>query len=164
MGYTTDFEGSVSIEPPLSVQEFTFLKRFSETRRMNRRAGPYFVDGTGMAGQGNDSDIIDHNSPPRGQPGLWCQWVPNEDGTALVWNGAEKFYEAERWMKYLIDHFLAPNPLAGPELPFLTGHVLNGTIEAQGEESDDRWDLVVETNDVFVAPYAKVPGARKKIA
>ena len=39
------------------------------------------------------------NTPPFGQPGLWCQWVPTDDGHALVWNGHEKFYRSSGWMR-----------------------------------------------------------------
>lgn len=46
MGYTTTFEGSVSVVPPLNDQEIEFLNKFAETRRMRRNSGPYFVDGT----------------------------------------------------------------------------------------------------------------------
>jgi hypothetical protein len=148
MGYTTYFEGSVTVSPPLSAEEVAFLNKFSETRRMNRTKGPYFVDGTGDFGQGHDDDVIDHNSPDPSQPGLWCQWVPAEDGSEIMWNDAEKFYEAEAWMQYIIDHFIGPNPLAQSELPFLKGHTVNGTISADGEESDDFWKLLVTDNVV----------------
>jgi hypothetical protein len=153
MGYTTDFYGAVSVEPPLNEDERTYLRKFAETRRLDRERGPYFVDGSGFAGQGHDSDIRDYNNPPEGQPGLWCQWVPIDDGTAIEWDGQEKFYEAEEWMAYLIDHFLKPGAEASksddPQFAgFTFDHVVNGTIEAQGEDPDDKWRLVVEDNVV----------------
>lgn len=152
MGYTTEFKGHVTIVPPLNVEELTFLKKFNETRRMNRTKGPYFVDGTGYAGQGHDDDIIDFNEPPEGQPGLWCKWEPTDDGTAIQWDGAEKFYDSDTWMKYLIDHFLRPGCVAKAELPFLQGnHIVNGEIQAQGEDPDDRWVLWVKNNIVATA-------------
>ncbi|HEY1035564.1 MAG TPA: hypothetical protein VGE09_11345 [Pseudoxanthomonas sp.] len=149
MGYTTEFQGQINIEPPLSAEEITFLKKFNETRRMDRRNGPYHVDGTGDFGQGHDSDVRDYNRPPAGQPGLWCNWTPTDDGTAIEWDGGEKFYDSLEWMQYLIEHFLAPGAKAATELPFLqANHVLNGTIKAQGEEMDDRWKLIVTDNAV----------------
>jgi hypothetical protein len=48
MGYTTDFWGYVEIKPHLNDSEMEYLKKFSETRRMKRERGPYFVDGSGM--------------------------------------------------------------------------------------------------------------------
>lgn len=151
MGYTTEFDGSVSITPPLNQEEIDFLVKFNGTRRMARKNGPYFVDGTGFMGQGNDEDVINHNSPPDGQPSLWCNWVPTDDGTALEWDGGEKFYNSSDWMTYIIDHFLKPGCHASSQLPFLqANHTINGVINAQGEDSNDRWQLVVEGNVVSV--------------
>lgn len=162
MGYTTDFWGSVAVEPPLNEKEIKYLTKFAETRRMEREKGPYFVGGTGDFGQGRDPDIIDSNRPPEGQPGLWCQWVPAVNETdelgdpvsanAIEWDGGEKFYYAPEWMQYIIDHFIGSDPIAkqvDPEkFSFLQGHKVNGVIDAQGEDPDDRWRLVVEDNIV----------------
>ena len=153
MGYTTDFSGQITVEPPFNEQEMEFLRKFSRTRRMNRTKGPYFVDGTGDFGQGADFDILDHNRPPSGQPGLWCHWTPSDGGHFIEWDGGEKFDEADEWMKYLIEHFIKPGHRA--PMPFLKDHVCNGEIFAQGEEPDDRWMLIVKDNVVSVAP-AKV--------
>lgn len=151
MGYHTEFWGSVTVDPPLNDAEIAYLTAFSETRRMDRREGPYFVGGSGEFGQGRDSDIIDYNRPPRGQPGLWCQWVPTSGGTEIEWDGGEKFYDSVEWMEYLIEHFLKPGALAKNELPFLqANHTVNGEIHAQGGESSDRWKLVVKDNRVSV--------------
>lgn len=169
MGYTTDFSGHVTVEPPLNDNEVAFLSKFAETRRMDRERGPYFVDGTGYAGQGHDEDIRDFNNPPAGQPGLWCKWVPaggGEDGdwtpeahndhgfgTAIYWSGAEKFYDAPEWMAYLIEHFLQPGGHAQGKdgfKHFTFDHKVNGVIEAQGEDPSDVWRLVVKDNVVTV--------------
>lgn len=141
MGYTTEFEGKISIHPPLNAEEIAFLTAFSESRRMDRDAGPYAL------APDHGPGIVDHNTPPAGQPGLWCQWIPTEDGTGLVWNQAEKFYDATEWMQYLIDHFLAPNALAIGKVPGIVGgHTLSGLVQAQGEEPDDVWHLLVVGN------------------
>ena len=151
MGYTTDFEGSVTIEPPLNDAEITYLKAFAGTRRMSRRSGPYFVEGGGFRGQDHEADVIDSNRPAAGQPGLWCGWVPDDFGEVLVWDGIENFYESRSWMAYLIDHFLKPGAAAqgAPGFEdFTFDHVVNGTIEAQGEDPSDRWRLIVTHNMV----------------
>ena len=107
MGYTTEFFGSVAVVPALNQTEEDYLQAFSESRRMARAKGPYFVEG-GISGVGDGPDrIFESNYPPQGQPGLWCKWVPGEDG--IVWSGAEKFYDSAAWMEYLIDHFLKPD-------------------------------------------------------
>ena len=148
MGYTTDFDGQVEIKPPLNKKEVEYINKFADTRRMNRKSGAYFVDGDGFRGQDGDADVIDHNCPPAGQPSLWCQWVATEDGKYLEWDGGEKFYSSEEWMQYLIKHFLGTNPRAQKELPFLKGHTLNGTIDADGEDGNDHWRIIVEDNVV----------------
>ncbi|MFJ1706274.1 hypothetical protein [Kitasatospora sp. NPDC088346] len=151
MGYTTTFIGRIAVEPPLNGQEIAYLRKFADTRRMDRTNGPYYVDGTGPAGQGHDADIRGFNTPPAGQPGLWCQWEPTDDGAAIGWNRHEKFYNATEWMAYLVDHFLRPGAHAqdGPGFESFTfDHVLNGVIEAQGEESWDTWQLTVRDNEV----------------
>src|SRR5690349_23867728 len=84
MGYTTYFNGSIDIVPPLNEDEISFLKDFATTRRMHRANGPLFVKGEGHYGQGHGPDeIYDSNRPDPDQPGLWCQWVPSEDGTYI---------------------------------------------------------------------------------
>lgn len=67
MGYTTDFNGEVRVEPPLNKAECEFLEKFAKTRRMDRHRGPYFVEGSGAFGQDREDDIIDYNNPPPGQ-------------------------------------------------------------------------------------------------
>jgi hypothetical protein len=154
MGYTTTFDGSVTVKPPLNDAEAEYLARFSGTRRMKRHNGPYFADlGSDGCGQDNARDIIDYNDPPDEQPGLWCQWVPTEDHDGIKWDGNEKFYDATEWMVYLIDHFLKPGAEAAvsgdPQFAdFTFDHVVNGEIYAEGEESGDLWKIVVADNVV----------------
>jgi hypothetical protein len=52
MGYTTEFDGSMSISPPLNAHEIAYLRKFASSRRMDRARGPYFVDGSGTVGPG----------------------------------------------------------------------------------------------------------------
>jgi hypothetical protein len=162
MGYTTEFNGRVRISPPLNSYEIAYLRQFAGSRRMDRARGPYFVGGPGLFGQGGGPDIRDYNHPSAGQPGLWCNWEPTDDGTAIKWNGVEKFYDSQEWMTYLIDTFLKrgavlagelASPVPGRDYPeefryFTFDHELNGVIDAQGEDEDDRWQLVVTGNTV----------------
>lgn len=166
MGYTTDFDGRIAIEPALSNQEIKFLIAFAESRRMDRTKGPYYVEGSGFMGQNADSDVANHNSPPADQPGLWCQWVPgeDEDGNSVIeWDGNEKFYDSPEWMVYLIRHFIGLNPLAKETLPFLQSHTLNGTIAAQGEDPDDMWLLHVKNNVVTTEALVAQPSGDEQI-
>jgi hypothetical protein len=73
---------------------------------------------------------------------------------ALEWDGGEKFYESAEWMKYLIDQFLRPGAVAEGQPgfeAFTFDHVCNGVIEAQGEDPDDKWKLIVTDNVVKTA-------------
>ena len=149
MGYTTDFSGSFQLNKPLSPKMKEFLIKLNETRRMGRRVdskygveGEFFVDGSGFMGQGDDKNIIDHNEAPATQPGLWLKWRPDADGTAIVWDGAEKFDYYTEWLVYLIHKILAPN-----------GYVLNGKVTWQGEETGDVGEITVKNNKVFTKAF-----------
>lgn len=161
MGYTTYFEGHIQIDPPLNIKEHRFLTKFSETRRIQREQGPYYVLGSNRHGGGSNNGVTNNNTPPEDQPGLWCDWVPTDDGDFIVWNEAEKFYMSAEWMLYLIQHFLGEHPLAKEELPFLQGHVLNGVIDAHGENHLDTWSLIVEDNIVSTQGLTLQPKGKK---
>ncbi len=152
MGYDTTFYGRIKVVPDFNSKEIEYLNKFSDTRRMNRTNGDYYVDGKGLAGQDYEPDIIDYNSPPLEQPGLWCQWIPIENNY-IGWNGTEKFYYSPEWMWYLIQNFIKPEPVAKLRFPdkfsFLIGHTCSGKIKAQGEDPSDRWNLVVKNNEVY---------------
>lgn len=156
MGYTTSFYGCVKVDPPLNGHEVDYLMRFATSRRMQRTKGPYYANPGSDFGQNADTeDVTNHNEPPIGQPGLWCQWVPADEGRVIEWDQGEKFYEAEDWMRYLIEHFLRPGAAATYAVEadaafehFTFDHVLNGVIQAEGEESGDLWLLEVADNVV----------------
>jgi hypothetical protein len=165
MGYTTIFDGQISVEPPLNPEEITYLNKFADTRRMACEQGPYYIDRGGFCGENpNYPGIFNYNTPPEGRPSLWCDWVPTEDGGAIEWNGAEKFHDADEWMQYLIDHFIGSSPHAKAVLPFLQGHTLNGEIDACGDDPEDRWKLIVEDNRVFIGKGSIVYGEPQVIS
>jgi hypothetical protein len=165
MGYTTDFYGEFNLNKPLTEAHKNYLEKFAEMRRMKRDAGVaskmddpiriaaglpigteggYFVNGAGDFGQDNDASVTNSNYPPAGQPGLWCHWVPNSEGTAIIWDGGEKFYEYVDWIEYLIENFLKP-----------WGYVLNGEVEWIGEDSGDR-GMIAIINNVVRIKVAKI--------
>ena len=86
--------------------------------------------------------FLEYNDPPPSQPGLWCQWIVEDD--QLIWNGMKKVYDYTEWLKYLIEHFFKP-----------LGYTLNGSVEYQGEESSDFGKIIVENNVV------KLKGGKK---
>ncbi len=167
MGYTTTFEGAISVTPALSKEEVEYINKFSSTRRFERPEGGYYVGGeSGDFISYVKTPGVNYNNPPAGQPGLWCQWVASEDGTRLEWDGGEKFYEAERWMSYLVHHFLKPDAIAKQLEPesfgFLQGHALSGVIYAVGEDSSDLWRLQVDGERVFYQELNKSQGGLKR--
>lgn len=158
MGYTTYFDGAFDLDSPLSAAQVVYLKAFNNTRRMKRDAeklaerpdpvreavglpigpdGAYFVGSGGFHGQEHSDDVVEYNHPPKGQPGLWCQWVPTENGEFIVWDDGEKFYNYVEWLEYIIEHFLRP-----------WGKCLTGKVRWSGEEGDDRGVIVVTDNVV----------------
>ncbi|MEV4561490.1 hypothetical protein AB0K51_31525 [Kitasatospora sp. NPDC049285] len=155
MGYHTEFTGRITVVPPLNEPERTYLRKFARSRRMDRDQGPYYVDGRCFDSLDptwqEDSDVRDPSRPPAGQPGLFCDWEPTDDGSAIEWNQTEKFYDATQWMRYLIDHFLKADATAQghPGFEHFTfDHVLNGSVDAVGEEEGDEWQLIVQDNTV----------------
>jgi hypothetical protein len=128
------------------------------------REGEFFARRDGEHGQKKDDSIIDYNTPPNqmeyskikhfekrmnenqkkikeglATPGLWCQWIINDDNE-LEWDGGEKFYYYTEWLRYLIVNFFEK-----------WGVKLNGVIKWEGEDSDnDRGKIVVVNNDIKV--------------
>jgi hypothetical protein len=158
MGYTADFEGSFALDKPLSKCEMRYLAAFSALRRMKRdpialktyddpirtdvglplgEEGCYFigddVDRNGFRGIG----VVNHNDPPAGQPGLWCNWIPTSNRQSIVWNGQEKFCNYVEWLQYIVTHFLER-----------WGYTLNGKVDWQGESRDDHGTIVVVNNQI----------------
>lgn len=162
MGYTTSFSGHFDLNKPLTKAHQDYLKEFCNTRRMARDInhagladdvirlaaelplgdqGGYYVGATGFQGQDNDASVINYNTVPVGQPGLWCQWMPGEDGKTIEWDGGEKFYCYVEWLEYIIEHFLQP-----------WGYVLNGDVYWEGEDgASDTGRISVMDNVVNVS-------------
>lgn len=150
MGYSTDLFGTLRLNRQLTVDEKNYLEKFAQTRRMARDVAPkygeegeFYVEGGGFMGQDHEDNVIDHNRPPKTQPGLWCQWVPTEDGRGIEWDGNEKFYDYVEWLEYLINSVF-PYITADGDEPL----VLNGEIEWYGEDREDIGKIIVENNVV----------------
>lgn len=159
MGYTTNFNGQFDLDKPLTAAHKEYLDAFNRSRRMKRDAsktieyadplrlavglpignqGEYYVGASETDfGQVHSADILDYNNAPADQPGLWCQWVPSDDGTAIVWDDGEKFYDYTEWIEYLIENFLAP-----------WGYSLNGEVKWSGEDDEDKGTIHVKNNRV----------------
>jgi len=81
VGYTTEFSGRLTIDPPLDIEQVEIINDFCN----ERHAGPV--------------------TPFPGMPGIWCDWEVSEDGDKLYWNGSEKSYYMPEWLRYLVDNY-----------------------------------------------------------
>ena len=62
--------------------------------------------------------------------------IINECGN-LCWDGIEKFYSHDIWLKYLIEHFFKSENL-----------ILNGEVRFEGQDSEDKGFIIVKNNIV----------------
>ena len=101
--------------------------------------GEYFIGGEySFSANYDDPSILNINRPPKTQPGLWCQWIVDEDGN-IAWDQNEKFYCYIEWLEYIIKNFIEPS-----------GYTVSGVIEWQGESWDDRGLIIVRENQIEV--------------
>jgi hypothetical protein len=151
MGYSTDFEGEFYIDRPVDEETYKLLSGLNETRRMKRAGlgkkygedGEFYCEDTADHGQTDNpshGSIIDYNTPPGKQPGLWCQWQIQEDRQTIKWDGGEKFYDYVEWIKYLIDRILEPR-----------GYKLNGEVDWYGEDRSDVGRIKIQNNKVLTS-------------
>jgi hypothetical protein len=158
MGYQIYYDGHFTLDRALTDIHRDYLTAFSQTRRMKRDArkagklsdplrvaaglpvgeqGEYFVGGKGFHGQDDDESVTNHNTAPAGQPSLWCDWEPADDGPGdRIWhNGSEKSHNDIAWLEYLVEHFFKR-----------WGYTLSGEVQWQGEEPDDRGVIYAKDN------------------
>lgn len=112
MSYRTRFTGQFNLDKPLTLEQFNILNDFAERDHRHDEL----------------SDM----------PGFHCEWIPTKDGKALVYSDNEvSFYGYDKWLTYLIEHFLAP-----------WGYTVNGSMRWQGEETGDTGTLTCTNNVV----------------
>ena len=165
MGYTTKFKGAVNFDREVDSWLVDYINKFSSIRHMVlsvSRIKSFFHEWKDLCFKGNigeygqyflgieDYDfrnpsmcIVDSQRPPKGCPGLYCQWVIKDN--QLVWKGDEKFYDYEEWLEYLIWNFFEPE-----------GYFLNGDIRWQGENIEDSGIIHVMNNIVTLQRFPEV--------
>jgi hypothetical protein len=89
MGYTTEFEGSVTVTPPLTAA---------------------------MVAKFNDYADEDHAGDGPTKYAMWCGWRVNAEGTEIAWDGGEKFYDSAAWMAWMIGRFIPANRSVNGEI------------------------------------------------
>lgn len=164
MGYNTEFTGCFKIDKPLDEITIKKLDLICNTRRMARNLIKIGLtqeeeDKYGCEGEffdpGNDdpytdeiykdASILDKNTPPKTQPGLWCEWKYNRENNCIEWNGNEKFHYFVAWIIYLIKKVLEPH------------YLLNGEIKFQGDDNNDHGTIIINNNKVSVYRYENGP-------
>ncbi|WP_394941155.1 hypothetical protein [Psychromicrobium sp. YIM B11713] len=150
MGYSTDFSGTLNVTPPLNQAERDFLADFANTRHTSPEGLLFVTQPEGFYVSGNE--------PQGGKPGIWCHWVAGEDGN-LTWDEEEKTYNHAEWLDWIITDLFGPDSRdfvqqrlsEDPRLQHFThDHIVNGIIEASGEDSGDLWRIKVTNNNVQI--------------
>jgi len=138
MGYSRWYNGSFELDKPLTDEDRETLIKLASTRRMKREGldEKYGIEGEFYL-EDDHKNVVDANHPPKTQPGLWCQWVPTEDGMGIEADGCEKFYEATAWIRYINDKILIPR-----------GYKLSGAVDWVGDDTSDTGTIYIIDGEV----------------
>ena len=152
-GRTATVAVEVCTRPLASVSgtrwtRWTPLSYFS---RLYARPLMTFEPGPGSKGNTLVPDLAASKGVPSDGGKTWTYKLRSglkyQDGTAITWNGAEKFYEYDKWIRYLIASFLEP-----------WGYTVNGDVRWAGEERGDVGVISVRRNNVRIAPIERRVG------
>jgi hypothetical protein len=153
MGLHTTYVGHVTIEPALSAQEVDVVRGVNRTRHWHHPEGALRIAAHPADDEPVEGDVATSNRPARGAPGLWCPWTACERGHCLHWDGAEKPYQGEGWLRWLIDVLLRPNAHVADtswarERGLTCDHRLDGMLVGERQETVELFALEVAGNDV----------------
>lgn len=153
MPFNAHYAGQLRIEPPLNETEQKALSAFLGSRRVKTVAGP--LDARESLSMGHP-DVIDWNSPPQDQPGLYTGLRIANGGEVLEWDGNEKPGYLTDWVRYVINYLLRPYAVfhemaqqvdeGNPLRSFTFDHVVNGKLV--GTARDGTWAIYVIDNAV----------------
>lgn len=153
--YNTEFNGSFKFSEKVSLDIKELVNGISRTRRVTRDVekleeyygddfygGQFFVPGEDSdPEEDNDEDfIIDGNTPPGDQPGLWMDWEITDDGRFLQWSGGEGFRFYLEWLEWLNDNIFIPEGLG-----------LDGAIHYQGWDDRDNGTIFMVKNEILLS-------------
>lgn len=120
MGYSTDFKGELKFKEELKASEISFLNTYLEKDRRD-------------IGFEDDSKVYVSDRE------YWyhINLMFNEDFSGIKWNGSEKTYNLPEIINWLLKLM---------KEQFNKEFVLEGKLFAQGEEYDDKWELIMIEN------------------
>lgn len=129
-------DGEFFATPELLPEEYAVKSFFGGMKNWKGEDAPegYLFN---PVGQDSDVSVTDKNTPGGSCPGLWCQW--RLDGSDIVWDGGEKFYNYVEWLDWLIRFVFDPANIK-----------FNGRIYWQGEEINDYGIIDVEDNKIDI--------------
>jgi hypothetical protein len=161
MGYTTIFDGDMTLTPALTPEQVATLRSLTSHRHSTDEGtdieatipydmptnvlpshawAPVFHSGVSNA-RYSGADFGSFSDP---FPSIWCNWDVSDDGATFAWSGGEKFYNYEGWLRFLITHFFVP-----------WGVRIDGTIEFCGED-DRECGVIVTSGDVVGVVHGTV--------
>jgi hypothetical protein len=174
MGYTTDFDGQLTLSKPLTKKQFDFLEKLKDTRRMKRDVSKlmetykgkhgypgrtadkntpeeiYGIEGEFFVHEDETTGVIDYNIAP-GQVSFLDDSSKAQPGLWLQWEVLEGDDENDPQVLQWDGGEKFYNYTEW--LQYLIdrffnpwGIMLNGEIEWVGEDSSDRGKIVVKNN------------------
>ncbi len=161
MGYTTEFNGFFNLtfnDKTKQDKVINLVNGLASTRRMKRDLskiedtlkepisyygidGEFYYEDSLNYGQNDNISIVDRNTPPSTQPGLWLQWIieyQDKDTYILEWDQGEKFYNYIEWLEYLIEKIFKPNNVS-----------ISGSVEYRGEDWEDIGTITIKDNKII---------------
>lgn len=179
MGYSTDFEGSINIVPPLTNEQRDYINLISSTRRMKRNVnklmklykgehgnpfakdktdpeqvygheGEFFAYVDGNFGQSDDGTTLDRNVPP-GQKGFMQGEVEKgQPGLWCQWVISEDGTELEWNGGEKFYNYVAWLKYIIKNFFIPWGIKSEGEILWYGDDRDDMGKIKVRNNEIFV--------------
>jgi hypothetical protein len=121
MGYTTNFKGSFNIDKPLKPEHRQIIEHLNNKK--------------------HESNLM---------PSTYCQWVIDNEGKAVFWDGKEKFYAYEKWIAFIVS-ILEP-----------LGYKINGKVFWIGEDKRDVGTIFIKNNSIKIwSSYENAQQRRK---
>jgi len=122
MGYCVYYSGEVEVTPSLTEDDARIIHAFVNLEPTDETK-PLFA---AIAG-----------SPEPDLPGYGSLLTVSEERDAILPEEGESRHGLRMWLKLLIEHFLGPR-----------GYVLNGEVEWDGEDPEDRGRLFIKDNQL----------------